>query len=116
LLRITTIIDLSAGWPRADFERSRKHRGAGASLVGQVDSVSFTGDRQRLSVSGAAAQPLLVDRSRCASHAFVQGRAPAFHLHAWFADEAFGSVITHHVPIGDFAGPHPFRGGDGRFL
>jgi 3',5'-cyclic AMP phosphodiesterase CpdA len=41
---------------------------------------------------------------------------PAFHLHAWFADEAFGSVITHHVPIGDFAGPHPFRGSDGRLL
>jgi putative spermidine/putrescine transport system ATP-binding protein len=34
---------------------------AGASLVGQVDSVTFTGDRQRLSVSGAAAKPLLVD-------------------------------------------------------
>jgi 3',5'-cyclic AMP phosphodiesterase CpdA len=39
---------------------------------------------------------------------------PAFHLHAWFAGEAFGSVVTHHVPIGDFAGPHPFRGSDGR--
>ena len=34
---------------------------AGASLVGQVDSVSFTGDRQRLSVSGAAARPLMID-------------------------------------------------------
>jgi putative spermidine/putrescine transport system ATP-binding protein len=32
-----------------------------ASLVGQVDSVSFTGDRQRLSVSGAAGKPLIVD-------------------------------------------------------
>jgi putative spermidine/putrescine transport system ATP-binding protein len=34
---------------------------AGATLVGEVDSVSFTGDRQRLSVSRAAAKPLLVD-------------------------------------------------------
>ncbi|HLH93028.1 MAG TPA: ABC transporter ATP-binding protein [Xanthobacteraceae bacterium] len=33
----------------------------GASLAGQVDSVSFTGDRQRLSVSGAASRPLMVD-------------------------------------------------------
>ncbi len=41
---------------------------------------------------------------------------PAFHLHAWFPGEAFGSVITHHVPIGDFPGPHPFRGSDGRLL
>jgi putative spermidine/putrescine transport system ATP-binding protein len=32
-----------------------------ASLAGEVDSVSFTGDRQRLSVSGAAGRPLLVD-------------------------------------------------------
>jgi putative spermidine/putrescine transport system ATP-binding protein len=32
-----------------------------ASLVGRVDSVSFTGDRQRLSVSGAAGKALLVD-------------------------------------------------------
>ena len=41
---------------------------------------------------------------------------PAFHLHAWFPGDGFGSVITHHVPIGDFAGPHPFRGSDGRLL
>ena len=34
---------------------------AAASLAGQVDSVSFTGDRQRLSVSGAASKALLVD-------------------------------------------------------
>jgi 3',5'-cyclic-AMP phosphodiesterase len=36
---------------------------------------------------------------------------PAFHLHAWFAGENFGSVVTHWVPIGDFDGPHPFRDG-----
>lgn len=41
---------------------------------------------------------------------------PAFHLHAWFPGEGFGRVVTHHVPIGDFAGPHPFRGPDGRLL
>ena len=41
---------------------------------------------------------------------------PAFHLHAWFPGEGYGSVVTHHVPIGDFDGPHPFRGADGRFL
>ena len=41
---------------------------------------------------------------------------PAFHLHAWFPGEEFGSVVTHHVPIGDFDGPHPFFGPDGKLL
>jgi 3',5'-cyclic AMP phosphodiesterase CpdA len=39
---------------------------------------------------------------------------PAFHLHAWFAGD--GALVTHHVPIGDFAGPFPFFGPDGRSL
>jgi Icc protein len=39
---------------------------------------------------------------------------PAFHLHAWFAGENFGSVVTHWVPIGDFDGPHPFFDATGR--
>ena len=41
---------------------------------------------------------------------------PAFHLHVCFPGEGFGSVVTHLVPIGEFAGPWPFRGGDGRLL
>jgi Icc protein len=41
---------------------------------------------------------------------------PAFHLHCWFAGEGFGSVVTHYVPIGDFDGPHPFFGPDGKLL
>jgi 3',5'-cyclic AMP phosphodiesterase CpdA len=41
---------------------------------------------------------------------------PAFHVHAWFPGDRFGSVVTHHVSIGDFAGPYPFRGSDGRLL
>ena len=41
---------------------------------------------------------------------------PAFHLHVWFPGDGYGSVVTHHVPIGDFDGPHPFFGGDGRLL
>jgi 3',5'-cyclic AMP phosphodiesterase CpdA len=41
---------------------------------------------------------------------------PAFHLHAWFRGEGFGSVVTHQVPIGDFDGPHPFFGPDGKLL
>jgi Icc protein len=41
---------------------------------------------------------------------------PGFHLHAWFAGNGYGHVVTHIVPIGDFDGPHPFFGGDGRLL
>jgi 3',5'-cyclic-AMP phosphodiesterase len=41
---------------------------------------------------------------------------PAFHLHAWFPGEGFGSVVTHQVPIGTFDGPHPFFTPDGKLL
>ena len=41
---------------------------------------------------------------------------PAFHLHAWFPDADFGNAVTHFVPIGNFDGPHPFFGCDGRLL
>ncbi|HEV7879576.1 phosphodiesterase [Bradyrhizobium sp.] len=41
---------------------------------------------------------------------------PAFHLHAWFPGQGFGSVVTHQVPIGEFDGPHPFFGSDGKLL
>lgn len=41
---------------------------------------------------------------------------PAFHLHAWFPGAGFGEVVTHQVPIGEFAGPHPFFDADGRLL
>jgi 3',5'-cyclic AMP phosphodiesterase CpdA len=41
---------------------------------------------------------------------------PAFHLHTWFPGEGFGSVVTHQVPIGEFDGPHPFFGPDGKLL
>jgi 3',5'-cyclic-AMP phosphodiesterase len=41
---------------------------------------------------------------------------PAFHLHTWFPGEGFGSLVTHQVPIGEFDGPHPFFGPDGRLL
>lgn len=41
---------------------------------------------------------------------------PAFHLHTWFPGEGFGQMVTHHVPIGEFDGPHPFFGPDGELL
>src|ERR1700730_5054463 len=41
---------------------------------------------------------------------------PAYHLHVWFPGDEFGCVVTHQVPIGDFDGPHPFFGPDGKLL
>lgn len=41
---------------------------------------------------------------------------PAFHLHCWFPGDGSGSVVTHQVPIGNFDGPHPFFGPDGKLL
>jgi 3',5'-cyclic-AMP phosphodiesterase len=41
---------------------------------------------------------------------------PAFHLHTWFPGEGFGRIVTHQVPIGNFDGPHPFFGADGKLL
>ena len=41
---------------------------------------------------------------------------PAFHVHAWFPGEGFGQLVTHQVPIGQFDGPHPFFGPDGKLL
>ena len=40
---------------------------------------------------------------------------PAFHLHVWHPGGS-GQVVTHTVPIGDFDGPHPFFGTDGKLL
>ena len=41
---------------------------------------------------------------------------PSFHLHTWFPGEGVGSVVTHQVPSGEFDGPHPFFGPDGKLL
>jgi 3',5'-cyclic-AMP phosphodiesterase len=41
---------------------------------------------------------------------------PAFHVHAWLPAGDGGRLVTHTVFIGDFDGPHPFFGADGRLL
>jgi Icc protein len=41
---------------------------------------------------------------------------PAFHLHSFVPGNGFGQVVTHQVPIGNFDGPHPFFGADGKLL
>jgi len=41
---------------------------------------------------------------------------PAFHLHTWFPGPDFGQLVTHQISIGQFDGPHPFFGPDGKLL
>lgn len=41
---------------------------------------------------------------------------PAFCLHVYLPGDGFGTIATHLVPIGAFAGPFPFFAGDGRYL
>jgi len=41
---------------------------------------------------------------------------PALHLHVWFPGAGFGHIVTHSVPVGQFDGPHPFFGPDGKLL
>ncbi len=41
---------------------------------------------------------------------------PALHLHVWFPGSGFGHIVTNTVPIGQFDGPHPFFGADGKLL
>jgi 3',5'-cyclic-AMP phosphodiesterase len=41
---------------------------------------------------------------------------PGFHLHVFLPGDGFGTIVTHLVPIGEFAGPFPFFAGDGRYL
>ncbi len=39
---------------------------------------------------------------------------PGMHLHAWTPGAGSGRLVTHHVPIGTFSGPHPFFEPGGR--
>ena len=41
---------------------------------------------------------------------------PAFHLHTWRPGDGYGAVVTHQIPIGEFDGPHPFFGTDGKLI
>ncbi len=41
---------------------------------------------------------------------------PGFLLHVYLPGEGFGTIATHLVPVGEFAGPFPFFAGDGRYL
>jgi 3',5'-cyclic AMP phosphodiesterase CpdA len=48
------------------------------------------------------------------SRAAFRIEPPAFHLHAWFAGNEFGNLVTHQVFIGGYDGPHPFFSKDMR--
>lgn len=43
---------------------------------------------------------------------------PGLHLHRWHVnpDQAFGTIVTHLLPIGGFSGPHPFFNASGHVI
>jgi 3',5'-cyclic AMP phosphodiesterase CpdA len=94
----------------------RKHPRARLIAAGHVHRATFTtfaGAAATICPAPSHAVALDLD-AHLAPSFYVE--PPAFHLHAWFPGDGFGSVVTHSVPIGSFDGPHPFRGPDGKFL
>jgi 3',5'-cyclic-AMP phosphodiesterase len=92
------LAELLRGHPRARLlAAGHVHRAAQSIFAG----VSAT-------ICPAGPQACALDFAAGAPDVFMQ-EPPAFHLHAWFDGEGFGHVVTHLVPIGEFAGPYPFE-------
>jgi 3',5'-cyclic-AMP phosphodiesterase len=91
----------------------RRHERARLIAAGHVHRATLT------TFAGVAAticpapnHAVALDRDGHLPSSFVV-EPPAFHLHAWFPGDGFGHVVTHLVPIGEFAGLHPFPDGSG---
>jgi 3',5'-cyclic-AMP phosphodiesterase len=94
----------------------RRHPSVQLIATGHVHRATFTmfaGVPTTICPAPNHAVDLDLDRLREPS---FKVEPPSFHLHSWFPGESFGNVVTHQVPIGDFDGPHPFFGPDGKLL
>ncbi len=94
-------------------ERHRRARLVAAGHVHRVVLTEFAGVPATICPAPNHAVDLDLGHAREPSFRI---EPPGLHLHAWFAGEKYGRVVTHFVPIGDFAGPHPFFGADGKLL
>lgn len=94
--------------PEALAALLRRHPRAKLVAAGHVHRAAqslFAGVSATICPAGP--QACALDFSAGAPEVFMQ-EPPAFHLHAWFAGDGFGHVVTHLVPVGEFAGPYPF--------
>jgi 3',5'-cyclic AMP phosphodiesterase CpdA len=103
----------NAGELAAILRRHQRARLVAAGHVHRATLTTFAGVAATICPAPSHAVALDLDAFLPPS---LKVEPPAFHLHVWFPGEGYGSVVTHHVPIGDFDGPHPFFASDGRLL
>lgn len=103
----------NAGEFAAVLRRHPRARLVAAGHVHRATSTVFAGVMATICPAPNHAVDLDLADMRVPSFAV---EAPAFHLHAWFPGPGYGELVTHLVPIGEFDGPHPFFGPDGRLL
>ena len=94
-------------------ERHRRLRLIAAGHVHRATLTSFAGAAATICPAPNHAVALDLEAKLPPS---LKVEPPAFHLHVWLAGDGFGGVVTHLVPIGDFDGPYPFFGPDGKSL
>jgi len=103
----------NAGDLAAHLHRHRRARLVAAGHVHRATLTSFAGVAATICPAPNHAVALDLDARLPPSFTI---EPPAFHLHVWSSGADFGTVVTHHVPIGDFDGPHRFFDGRGALL
>src|SRR6266849_3189754 len=97
----------------AVVERHPQVRLIAAGHVHRAVTTSFAGVAASICPAPNHAVDLDLGNERVPS---LRIEPPAFHLHAWFAGDGFGELVTHFVPIGEFPGPYPFFDAEGQLL
>jgi len=97
----------------AVVERHPQVRLIAAGHVHRAVTTSFAGVAASICPAPNHAVDLDLGNERVPS---LRIEPPAFHLHAWFAGDGFGRLVTHFVPIGEFPGPYPFFDAEGQLL
>ena len=91
------------------LQRHPRARLVAAGHVHRAAQASFAGVSATICPAGE--QACALDLSARWGEVFMR-EPPAFHLHAWFPGEGFGTLVTHLVPVGEVDGPYLFEGGD----
>lgn len=91
-----------------DFEEIvSRHRNVHRIICGHLHRTIYTTFAHTLaSTAPSPAHQVCLDLAEDAQSAWNL-EPPGFHLHAW--DHSSGRLLTHVVPVGEFAGPYPFH-------